>query len=145
MLALRSKQGKLFSRLSNLLKSKQLWRIAVDKVLSNKGSRSPGVDGKTRNHYQEESQRILLINQLRHEIREKSYRPQPVRRAYIPKNPNEKRPLGIPTIKDRVVQEALRLIIEPIFEIKFHPHSYGFRPFRSTHHAASRLHYHLSS
>jgi len=141
MLALRSKQGKLFSRLSNLLRSKQLWKIAVDKVLSNKGSRSPEVDGKTRNHYHEEPQRALLISQIMREIRAKSYRPQPVRRAYIPKNPNEKRPLGIPTIKDRIVQEALRLIIEPIFEIKFHPHSYGFRPFRSTQHAASRLHF----
>ena len=117
-----------------------MWRIAVEKVLSNKGSRSPGVDGKTRNHYLEESQRTLLISQIMRGIREKSYRPQPVRRAYIPKNPNEKRPLGIPTIKDRVVQEALRLIVEPIFETKFHPQSYGFRPFRSTHHAVSRLH-----
>lgn len=141
MLALRSKQGKFFSRICNLLRSKRLWKIAVDKVLSNKGSRSPGIDGKTRKHYQEEGQIALLISQITGEIRVKSYRPQPVRRVYIPKSSNEKRPLGIPTIRDRVIQEALRLILEPIFETKFHPHSYGFRPFRSTHHASSRLHF----
>ncbi len=140
MLAFRSKQGKTFSYLSKLLWSKRLWRIAVNNVLANKGSRSPGVDGKTRQHYQDESQITGLISQILAEIKRGIYRPQPVRRTYIPKNPTEKRPLGIPTIKDRVVQEALRLILEPLFETKFHPHSYGFRPFRSTHHATARLH-----
>ena len=139
LLTLRSKQGKSFSRISDLLRLRKLWFTALDKVLSNKGARTPGVDGKSRRSYQEEAEKVLLINQILAEIKGRCYKPEPVRRIYIPKNPTEKRAIGIPTIKDRVVQEALRLILEPIYETKFHNHSYGFRPFRSTHHAIARV------
>ncbi len=139
LLTLRSKQGKFFSRISGILRLRRLWYTALEKVLSNKGARTPGIDGMTRRNYQEESEKASLINQIIAEIKGRCYKPQPVRRIYIPKNPTEKRALGIPTIKDRVVQEALRLILEPIYEAKFHNHSYGFRPFRSTHHAVARL------
>ena len=139
LLTLRSKQGKRFSRISGILRLRKLWFIALEKVLSNKGARTPGIDGKTLRNYQEEGEKASLINQILAEIKGRCYKPQPVRRIYIPKNPTEKRAIGIPTIKDRVVQEALRLILEPIYEAKFHNHSYGFRPFRSTHHAVARV------
>lgn len=118
-------------------------RTALDRVLSHSGSRSPGIDGKTRDDYQTEVAKSLLAAEIVAEMRSKAYRPKPVRRTHIPKasDPTKLRPLGIATIKDRTVQEAVRMILEPIYEPKFHPHSYGFRPFRSAHHAMYRIHF----
>ncbi len=118
-------------------------RTALDRVLSHTGSRSPGIDGKTRSDFQTEDARARLATEIAAEMRDKSYRPRPVRRIHIPKSsdPSKLRPLGISTIKDRTVQEAVRMILEPVYEPKFHPHSYGFRPFRNAHHAMYRIHY----
>lgn len=139
ILAYRSQQGLQFNRLYNLLRTKRLTEVALESVLQNDGAKTPGIDGVTKYDLQTDEAKQELIKELNRELCTKTYKPRPVRRTYIPKDNGEQRPLGIPTIRDRVVQEMLRLILEPIYECHFYKHSYGFRPFRSTHHAALRL------
>jgi len=138
-LAKRGLENGLFSKLYDLLRSKRLVRMALTNVLRNKGARTPGIDGISRRDFKSLKSKENLASEIISELRRKAYSPQPVRRVYIPKANGRQRPLGIPTIKDRVVQEMLRLVLEPIYEGKFYAHSYGFRPYRATHHAASRL------
>jgi len=78
------------------------------------------------------------INQLHHELKTGMYEPKPVLRVEIPKPDGSKRPLGIPTVRDRVVQQALLNILQPIFDPGFHPSSYGYRPGRSSHKAVAK-------
>lgn len=139
VLAHRSLQGLPFSRLYDLMRTKRLTELALDAVLANEGSKTAGIDGITREHLKTVESQQALVEEINRELCAKTYKPRPVRRTYIPKDNGDLRPLGIPTIKDRVVQEMLRAILEPIYEGKFYKHSYGFRPFRSTHHAALRL------
>ena len=115
-------------------------RIAFDRVSHNKGRATAGVDGVT-------VRRILdggserFIEQIRNDLRAGVFRPSPVRRVLIPKRgqPGKVRPLGIPTVNDRVVQMAMKNILEPIFEADFYPTSYGFRPGKSVHGALEHL------
>ena len=104
---------------------------AWTKVRANKGV--AGVDGQSIERFAARAEEYLA--ELSRALREGSYRPQAVKRVDIPKGDGRTRPLGIPTVKDRIVQQAVRLVIEPIFEAGFHDGSYGFRPERGCHDA----------
>jgi RNA-directed DNA polymerase len=99
----------------------------------------PGVDGKTFRMIESEGLEEWLSG-IREELRSKTYRPKPVRRVMIPKPGGGERPLGIPTIKDRVVQTATKLVIEPIFEADLEPNTYGYRPKKSALDAVKKVH-----
>jgi group II intron reverse transcriptase/maturase len=108
---------------------------AWENVRSKRGS--GGIDRQTIASFERNKEQELL--ELQRLLREKRYRPRPLRRVYIPKANGEQRPLGIPTIRDRVVQQVLLNILEPIFEPLFHEHSYGFRPQRNAHQAIEQV------
>ena len=105
---------------------------ALKQVLDNKGSGTVGIDGQTVANLRKQEERTQLINEIHRGLKSKQYHPIPVRRAYIPKRDRRKRPLGIPTIKDRVVQCLLKMLLEPIYESDFLDCSSGFRPMRRT-------------
>ena len=105
-------------------------------VKANGGAAGP--DGRTFADI-EASGREVLLEELRRELQDKTYRTGPVRRVYIPKASGGERPLGIPSIRDRVVQAAAKLLLEPLFEADFDEDSYGFRPKRDAHQALDAI------
>jgi group II intron reverse transcriptase/maturase len=111
-------------------------------VKANKGA--SGIDGETFERIEErEGGAEKYLEGIAGELKRREYKPQAVRRVYIPKTSGGRRPLGIPVIKDRVVQMAVKIVIEPIFEADFQDHSYGFRPKRSAHQAVDDVRKHL--
>lgn len=127
-----------FKGLIELMSAQATIITAIHNIKSNKGSKTPGVDGKT-------MQRDYLQKPFKWVVKDiqsafSRYIPQKIRREYIDKpGKTEKRPLGIPTIRDRIVQECIRIVLEPILEAQFFEHSYGFRPFRDTKQALVRV------
>ena len=129
------KGGKWFSLCDKAFSVNSL-SAAFEKVKANRGA--PGVDGWTVSRFERQKDKVLP--RLSTELLSGMYRPQAIRRVWIPKpGSREKRPLGIPTVRDRVVQAALRACLEPIFEQGFADASFGFRPGRSCHKALSRI------
>lgn len=129
------KGGKWFSLMDKVYSPKNL-RAAWEKVRRNRGS--AGVDRQSVERFAEQAEKYL--EELHEELRTQRYQPQPVLRRWIPKPGTKKlRPLGIPTVKDRIVQTALRNVLEPIWEVRFAEQSYGFRPGRSCKDALRRL------
>jgi len=133
-----------FDDLFNLVTDPAFLLVAWVRVRGNKGARTAGVDGRTA-HYIEAVRGVgEFLDQLRLSLRDRSFRPLPVRERLIPKANGKLRRLGIATVTDRVVQASLKLVLEPIFEADFHPQSYGFRPKRRAQDAVADVR-HLTS
>jgi RNA-directed DNA polymerase len=134
--------GRRFDDLFNLVCDPATLLVAWDRVASNKGARTAGSDGKTVTAIRTDPGVPEFLHDLRAGLKDGSFRPQPVRERRIPKpgGSGKLRRLGIPTVIDRVVQAALKLVLEPIFEADFAPVSYGFRPERRAHDAIAEIH-----
>jgi RNA-directed DNA polymerase len=127
---------KRFDDLFNLVVDPAFLLLAWERVRTNQGARTAGVDGVTAVKVQILLGAQRLVAELRQALKEGRFRPLPVRERLIPKpGTRKKRRLGIPTVMDRVVQASLKLVLEPIFEADFQPCSYGFRPYRRAHDA----------
>jgi len=114
--------------------------VAFERVAGNAGARTPGVDGTRADHVRAFGVEGYLAN-IRILLKAAAFRPLPVRERMIPKTGGKLRRLGIPTIADRVVQAALKLVLEPIYEAGFRSCSYGFRPHRRAHDAIAEIHH----
>jgi RNA-directed DNA polymerase len=128
------KGGCWFSLIDKVCSPKNLWS-AWAKTAKNNGA--PGVDGITIDRYEKDVE--ANVTYLSEQLKAGTYQPKPIRRTHIPKPDGTKRPLGIPTVADRIVQGAVRHVIEPIFEKEFAQHSYGFRPGRGCKDALRRV------
>jgi RNA-directed DNA polymerase len=135
--AAKQSEGRRFHALyDRIYRGDVLWE-AWERVRVSRGA--AGVDRVTLAHVREEYGVRRLLAELQADLREGTYRPAPARRVDIPKPDGSKRPLGIPAVRDRVAQQAAKLVLEPIFEADFLPCSYGFRPERSATQAMERL------
>lgn len=131
-----SQQNVAFTGLMEAVTSEVTIVTAIHNIKSNKGSKTSGVDRVKMDKYlQMPKEEVITLVQsaLTH------YRPKPARRVYIKKANGKERPLGIPTILDRIIEECVRIVIEPICEAKFYPQSYGFRPYRAQKHAVREI------
>lgn len=128
-----------FDDLFNLVADPAFLLVAWDRVRSNKGARTAGVDGRNAMSIKAEQGVEDFLDRLRTSLKDSSFRPLPVRERMIPKAGGKLRRLGIATITDRVVQASLKLVLEPIWENDFLPCSYGFRPNRRAHDAVAEV------
>ena len=134
--------GRRFDDLFNFVCDPATLLVSFDRVAGNHGANTPGVDGLTVAYVEESVGVPGFLHDLRAALKDGSFRPLPVRERKIPKpgGSGKVRKLGIPVIADRVVQAALKLVLEPIFEAGFEPVSYGFRPMRRAHDAIAEIH-----
>jgi RNA-directed DNA polymerase len=130
-----SSKGKKFTKLLQYITTEQNILLAYRNIKKNKGSTTVGTDKLNIDHIKN-----MGIEKYVKHIQDKfnNYKPKSVRRVEIPKPNGKTRPLGIPCIDDRIIQQCIKQVLEPICEAKFHKHSYGFRPNRSTKHAIAR-------
>ena len=129
-----------FQNLMHIISCESNILLAYRNVKNNRGSKTKGTDGKTIGHYKNwDEEKFVKYFQDKFA----NYQPKSVRRVEIPKSyqPGKTRPLGIPCMDDRIIQQCILQVLEPICEAKFHKHSYGFRPNRSTSHAIARTNY----
>ena len=122
-----------FDRLLRMIANRSWLQEAARRTLASSGAKTPGIDGIDKQAMGRDLQ--IQLDMIRSELLAGGYQPQPARRVYIPKANGKQRPLGIPTLRDRIVQRAMLMAMEPIWESDFHRLSYGFRPERSVHHA----------
>ena len=124
----------VFTRLYRYLLREDIYYAAYQKLYANKGATTEGSDDDTADGFSEQ-----YVQQMIQELRDGSYRAKPVRREYIEKRNGKKRPLGIPSFRDKILQEAVRMILEAIYEPTFDNRSHGFRPKRSCHTALRQI------
>lgn len=128
----KSGQGVSFTGLMEAIINEVTIVTAIHNIKANAGSKTAGVDRNKMDKYLQ-MPKEAVIDLIRRTVSD--YKPKPAKRIYIAKANGKQRPLGIPTVLDRIVQECIRIIIEPICEARFYPHSYGFRPYRAQKHA----------
>ena len=133
-----------FDDLYNLVADPAFLLVAWERVRGNKGAATAGVDGRTAMSIEVWQGVEEFLGELRSQVKDRSFQPLPVRERMIPKPGGKLRRLGIATITDRVVQAALKLVLEPIFEADFLPCSYGFRPRRRAHDAVAEVRFFAS-
>jgi RNA-directed DNA polymerase len=137
-------RGRRFDDLWNLVCDPAFLTMAWERVAGNKGSKTPGVDRVSVARISSGVGVEEFLRNLRAQLRAGEFRPVPVRQVMIPKTSGKLRKLGIPTVTDRVVQAALKLVLEPIFEADFKSCSYGFRPNRRAQDAVAEIHHFAS-
>jgi RNA-directed DNA polymerase len=131
-----------FDDLFNLVADPGFLLVAWERVRGNTGGRSPGIDGMAVTQVKARAGGVeAFLREIREALRRREFRPLPVRESKIPKPGGKTRRLGIPTVTDRVVQAALKLVLEPVFEADFSSSSYGFRPNRRAQDAIAEIHY----
>jgi RNA-directed DNA polymerase len=130
-----------FDRLLRMIANRSWLQEAARVTLTSRGARTPGIDGIDKQAMEHDLQ--YQLDMIRAELLAGGYQPQPARRVYIPKANGKQRPLGIPTLRDRIVQRAMLMAMESIWESDFHRLSYGFRPERSVHHAIRTVRFQL--
>ena len=132
--------GQTFKDLMQIISSENNILLAYRNIKNNEGSTTKGTDGKTIEHYKDWSE-DKFVNHFQNKLL--NYNPKSVRRVEIPKEgqPDKHRPLGIPCMTDRIIQQCIHQVLDPICEAKFHNHSYGFRPNRATSHAVARANF----